>query len=533
MPTDFISLFTAALVAATAPIIAKLVPRGLVPETVILLLAGALLGPYMAGVIELTDSIDMLSELGLAFLFLLAGFEIYPKSLSGKQGKKGLATWFISMAIALVLVLLSPSLSVSHIDGLAVAIALTTTALGTLMPIIKERDLEGTPVGEGILSFGTWGELCPVLAMALLLSSRSKWQTLLILAVFILVCVIMAIVPAKARRGGHRIYRFLASKRNTTSQAFVRVTVVLLIGLVTVSAVFQLDIVLGAFAAGFILRYVIPEGDHELESKLDAIGYGFLIPVFFVVSGAKIDLAGVGENPLLLVLFICALLLVRAVPIVVALSLGKGEDKLSMHNRITVALYCTTALPLIVAVTSVAVKAGAMTQDVAGTLVAAGAVTVFLMPFLASLTYRVIDAKPIAAVQEIAAHPSDIRTILHEHLDMERMMVRQEAAARLAVHASESKDEDIPWQEAAFALQRKTERKRALDALLDSAAQDIAAHKDEIEQYIEEGPRGDIVEKAAQQREERRKRLAQAAVREHRRRQSEIGRMMNREKKER
>ena len=194
----------------------------------------------------------------------------------------------------------------------------------------------------------------------------------------------MAIVPAKARRCGHRIYRFLASKRNTTSQAFVRVTVVLLIGLVTVSAVFQLDIVLGAFAAGFILRYVIPEGDHELESKLDAIGYGFLIPVFFVVSGAKIDLAGVGENPLLLVLFICALLLVRAVPIVVALSLGKGEDKLSMHNRITVALYCTTALPLIVAVTSVAVKAGAMAQDVAGTLVAAGAVTVFLMPFLAS-----------------------------------------------------------------------------------------------------------------------------------------------------
>ena len=526
MPTDFISLFTAALVAAAAPIIAKLVPRGLVPETVILLLAGALLGPYMTGVIELTDSIDMLSELGLAFLFLLAGYEIDPKSLSGTQGKKGLATWVTSMAVALVLVLLSPSLSVSHIDGLAVAIALTTTALGTLMPIIKERDLEGTPVGGGILSFGTWGELCPVLAMALLLSSRSEWKTLLILAVFVLVCVIMAIVPAKARRGGHRIYRFLASTRNTTSQAFVRVTVVLLIGLVTVSAVFQLDIVLGAFAAGFILRYVIPEGDHELESKLDAIGYGFLIPVFFVVSGAKIDLAGVGENPLLLVLFICALLLVRAVPIVVALSLGKGEDKLSMHNRITVALYCTTALPLIVAVTSVAVKAGAMTQDVAGTLVAAGAVTVFL-------TYRVVDAKPIVAVQEIAAHPSDIRTILHEHLDMERMMVRQEAAARLAMRSSESKDEDIPWQEAAFALQRKSERKRALDTLLDAAAQDLAAHKDEIEHFIEEGPRGDIVEKATQQREERRKRLARAAVREHQRRQNEIGRVMNSDKKER
>ena len=204
-----------------------------------------------------------------------------------------------------------------------------------------------------------------------------------------------------------------------------------------------------------------------------------------------------------------------------------------MHNRITVALYCTTALPLIVAVTSVAVKAGAMAQDVAGTLVAAGAVTVFLMPFLASLTYRVVDAKPIVAVQEIAAHPNDIRTILHEHLDMERMMVRQEAAARLAMRSSESKDEDIPWQEAAFALQRKSERKRALDTLLDAAAQDLAAHKDEIEHFIEEGPRGDIVEKATQQREERRKRLARAAVREHQRRQNEIGRVMNSDKKER
>ena len=87
-------------------------------------------------------------------------------------------------------------------------------------------------------------------------------------------------------------------------------------------------------------------------------------------------------------------------------------------------------------------------------------------------------------------------SILHEHLDMERMMVRQEAAARLAMRSSESKDEDIPWQEAAFALQRKSERKRALDTLLDAAAQDFAAHKDEIEHFIEEGPRGDIVEKA-------------------------------------
>ena len=527
MASDFISLFVAALVAACAPLIARIIPRGLVPETVILLLAGALLGPHMAGVVNLTESIDMISELGLAFLFLLAGYEIDPKDLASSQGKKGLAAWAVSFALAFGAMAASGLLAQNGIGALAVAIALTTTALGTLMPIINERGLKGTPVGTAILSFGTWGELCPVLAMALLLSSRSEWQTLLILAAFVALCVVAAVIPAKARRAGHRVYDFLASKRNTTSQTFVRICVVLLIGLVTVSAVFDLDIVLGAFAAGFVLRYVVPEGDHELESKLEGIGYGFLIPVFFVVSGAKINLAGVGAEPLLLVGFIVALLLVRAVPIAVALSLGRGKEELSMHNRITVALYCTTALPLIVAVTSVATKSGAMSQDTAGVLVAAGAVTVFLMPLLASLTYRVIDAKPIEAVHEIAAHPSDIRTILHDHLEMERMLAHQEAAARLAAKKGLATDGEIPWQEAAFALQRKGARKRALEEAIDAAAQNLAAHRDEIERFVEEGDGAESFDADAlrQAREKRRARIAQAAVREYNRRLEEIGRL--------
>lgn len=389
MPTDFISLFTACLIAACAPIIARIIPRGLVPETVILLLAGALLGPHMAGLIELTDSMNMISELGLAFLFLLAGYEIDPRSLSGSQGKKGLATWAVSMVLACTAVYFSSSFSLSHIDGLAVAIALTTTALGTLMPILKERKLEGTQVGNGILAFGTWGELCPVLAMALLLSTRSEWQTLLILALFVAVAVAAAIVPARARKAGHALFAFLERNRDTTSQAMVRAVVVLLVGLVALSAVFNLDIVLGAFAAGFVLRYIIPEGDHSLEHKLEGIAYGFLIPTFFIVSGAKIDLAGVFAQPGLLVGFIIMLLVIRAVPIFVALSTERKETRLSVYNRLTVSLYCTTALPIIVAVTSVASKAGALSAEAAGTLVAAGAITVFLMPLLASITHRI------------------------------------------------------------------------------------------------------------------------------------------------
>lgn len=511
MAANFISLFAIALTAALAPIVARLIPRGMVPEIVILLLAGALLGPYSAGVICLSEPIDMLSELGVAFLFLLAGYEINPRNLSGSQGKKGLATWVVSILLAFGAVALSPNLSAVSTDGIAVAIALTTTALGTLMPILKERELENTPVGDAILSFGTWGELCPIIAMALLLSSRSEWKTLIILALFILLCVIMAVVPAKARRAGRRVYQFLAQKRNTTSQTFVRTVIVLLICLITVSVVFDLDIVLGAFAAGFVLRYIIPEGNNELEAKLNAIGYGFLIPVFFVVSGANINLAGVATQPLLLVAFIVALLIIRTLPIIIALSLGQDKHTLSIHNRVTVALYCTTALPIIVAVTSLAVKAGAMTQEIGGILVAAGAITVFLMPLLASLTYRVVDTHPVEAAQEIAAHPRNLRSIVRKHLELERMLALQEATTRKKQRAAHKTNKDENWEDLAFDLQRKSQRKRALEEAIDFAQQQVAANEEEASVSI------------AEELDTIRHHIAARAVREYHLRMQELG----------
>lgn len=526
MTVDLISLAVIALVAVACPIVAKLIPNKLIPETVFLLIAGALLGPNMANVIVLTDSVGLLSDLGLAFLFLLAGYEINPKSLTGSQGKRGLATWGVSIVLAFLVVRFTPFFSVSQIDGIALVIALTTTALGTLMPILKERGLTGTRVGESILAYGTWGELCPVLAMALLLSTRAEWKTVLILLAFVAISVLAAVVPAKAKKAGHGLFRFLTENAEGTSQTMMRTVVLLLVGLVAVSAVFDLDIVLGAFAAGFVLRYIIPEGDHGLEKKLDGVAYGFLIPIFFVVSGAKIDLMAVFAQPGLLVGFILMLLLIRAVPIFVALTTGKDTRDISTHNRLTIALYCTTALPIIVAVTSVAVSAGAMSQDVASVLVAAGAVTVFLMPLLGTLTYRVADAKPVEAVREIARNPRDIGDILREHWELERMLARKEALERLAARREGREPEDLDWQDRAALLQRHTARKRAIDEALDYASQEMARRT----LAPDADPDGDGPRLPAnqQRREERRRRMAERVVREHHRRMREMGRAAER-----
>ena len=567
MTTDLVSLFVIALVALVCPLVTRLIPNKLIPETVFLIIAGALLGPNLAGAIQLTDSVELLSDLGLGFLFLLAGYEIDPKCLTGRQGRRGLATWAVTFVIALLASAVLLLRGGDSFEALALAIALTTTALGTLMPILKERGLMGTRVGDATLAYGTWGELGPILAMAVLLSSRSQWQTLLVLALFVGVCVLVALVQATARKAGQALVRFMGEEGVVAdSQTALRMTVALLVGLVALSAAFDLDIVLGAFAAGFVLRYALPEGNEALERQLNSIAYGFFIPIFFVVSGTKIDLAAVVAQPLLLVGFIVMLLVVRAVPIYVSMATDKEMRDFSSHNRLTVALYCTTALPLIVAVTSLAVDAGSMEQDVASVLVAAGAVTVFLMPLLASITYRVADTKPIEAAKEIAQNPREARDIVSDHLALQRLMARQDALQRVVEQQRELAAEGLGRAEAQARARDGLRRAHDLDTALDQAFREVdassaarSAHGGDAEGKAEGAdaertgradrgsapaaaattgplygvwppvPEGLSSEAArellARRQEERRRAVARMAVREYDRRMEEMGRL--------
>ncbi|MFR5100257.1 MAG: cation:proton antiporter [Bifidobacterium pseudocatenulatum] len=279
MTQELVSLTIIMAVAAVSPIVAQLIPGRFIPQTVLLLVTGAALGPYGLGVIEVNDAVKLLSELGMAFLFLLAGYEIDPKRLAGHQGKVGLVTWIITLGLAGLVVTLLPFFAKQGINGIATVIALTTTALGTLMPILKERNLEGTPIGDAIISYGTWANSAQSLPWPSCYP-RTGWQTMLVLGAFLTICLLCAMLPTKALKTGHRLYRFLTENANTSSQTLMRLTTFLLIFLVTISALFELDAVLGAFAAGFILRYIIPDGSKSLEMKLEGVGYGFLIPVF-------------------------------------------------------------------------------------------------------------------------------------------------------------------------------------------------------------------------------------------------------------
>lgn len=395
MEVELASLFFIAAAAFISPVLSALIPHRLFPETVFLLIFGMVMGPHVLGIVEVGEPIDLLSELGLGFLFLLAGYEIDVKELAGAGGKHGLRTWIVTFAVALC-IMIPVALSRGNVlGGFAAAIILTTTAFGTLVPILKDRGLTDTVVGKKVVEYGIWGELCPVLAMALLLTTRATWVTIVLLVAFLVVAIVAALVSKRIRSASSRLGKFMAKNAETNAQMNVRAVVMLLVGLVALAAIFQLDVVLGAFAAGFILRIALPEGSNSLEHKLNGLCYGFLIPVFFIVSGTKIDPMGIVQEPMLLILFLCALLLIRSVPIFISLALRKDTRSLPAGTRASIALYCTTALPLIVAVASVAVSSGIITQDVASVLIAAGGLTVLIMPLGATVTMRATNLELI------------------------------------------------------------------------------------------------------------------------------------------
>jgi Kef-type K+ transport system membrane component KefB len=387
MEATAVSLFWIVLCAVAAPLLAGLVPRRLVPEVVLLLVFGMIIGPEVLDLAQLDGGIEALKELGLGLLFLLAGYEIEVKQLTGRGGRRAFITWLISFALAFSLVFLLGFLGVLSARS-AVAIALTSTALGTLLPILRDSGLLNTRVGTAVLNHGAVGELGPVVAMALLLGTGGSFEAIVVLVVFGLVALAVAMVSTRLRPGSS-LYSLIERGSETTAQTTVRLVVLLLVGLGVLAIAFDLDVVLGAFAAGFVLRRALPEGNESLEHKLDGLAFGLLIPIFFITSGMAIDPRAVAEQPIALLTFVALILIVRGVPIFLASWLERdppgGPRMFTRRDSLRIALYGATGLPIIVAVTSVAVNSGQMTDQHASLLVAGGAITVLALPMTATL----------------------------------------------------------------------------------------------------------------------------------------------------
>lgn len=371
------SLALIIVAAVLAPLGAEVLRRFRLPGVVLEILLGIVIGPQVLGLAEVTPIVAGFGNLGLSFLMFLAGFEIELDRISGPPLKRATAGWFLSLALGLAVAGVLVLDGFAHSD-LLVGLALTTTALGTLLPMLADGGVTETRFGGFVLAAGTVGEFLPIVAIALLLTSDNPLSTVLLLAVFVVLAVGATLVATRAH--SPRIVGLMRRHLHSSAQLPVRISVLMVVALVWVAGHLGLDVLLGAFTAGIVVRLFV-DGDQieVVGSKLAAIGFGFLVPIFFIVSGMKFDVDSFVDEPATLLrvpVFLGLFLVVRGLP---ALLLYRHELA-SRIERGALAFFSATALPLIVVITEIGTESGRMLPENAAALVGAGMISVLVFP---------------------------------------------------------------------------------------------------------------------------------------------------------
>ncbi|MBS1844293.1 MAG: cation:proton antiporter [Actinobacteria bacterium] len=392
---DTSSFFAIVVVAAVAAVTVAVVPKQLAPPVVVLeLMLGILIGPHVLGLAHSDSFIEFFSNLGLGMLFFFAGYEIDFGRIKGRPMKLGAWGWLLSVALAYGIggVLAAAGIVVSF---LYTGSAMATTAIGTLIPILRDNGELKTRFGTFLLAAGGAGEFGPILLVTLVLSTESALHESLILLAFIALALILAL---GSMRWAPRGWSMLERTFEASSQVAVRLTVVLVFGLVFLASKLGLDLLLGGFVAGMIVRLALR--GHELqvfESKLTAVGFGFFVPFFFVTSGIEFDLAALGSVGAIakLLLFFALFLVVRGAP---AMLLYRGV--LSPRDRSALAFFSATELPLVVAITTLAIEGGHMRASTAAGLVGAAMLSTLVFPFVGLALRRHEEADRSGHVEE-------------------------------------------------------------------------------------------------------------------------------------
>jgi Kef-type K+ transport system membrane component KefB len=386
MPS-FTNLLIVVAVAFTAPLLLGLFPRLLLPSVVLEIVAGIVVGPSVLGWVEVDEAVEVISLLGLAFVLFLAGLEIEFEKLRGRVLRLTLLGFAISFVVALVV-----SLGLSAADlvdtPLLVAIILCSTSLGVLVPVLKDSGQLATTFGQLIIAAASIADFGAIILLSIFFSGKGgTGSTLLLLgALFALAAAVF--VAVKGAERSRRLREDLLRLQDTTAQIRVRAALVLLVGFAALAESLGLEVILGAFIAGAIVSLVDRDREMthpEFRRKLEAVGFGFFIPAFFVTSGVRFDLDALtasASNLLMVPIFLGALLLARGVPAIVY------RGVLDARRTAIAGLMQATSLPFIVAATAIGRELDLIDAAASAAMIGAGLLSVLLFPLGGLLLLR-------------------------------------------------------------------------------------------------------------------------------------------------
>jgi Kef-type K+ transport system membrane component KefB len=379
---SFSSLLIVGAVAVAVPLFLGLVPAVKVPAVVLEILGGILVGPTVLGWVHLDVAVRVIADLGLGFLLFMAGFEIDLRRFDRRILTLVSRAFLLSMILAL-LVAYGLQLGGQVRDGLLVGITLVSTSLGVLVPILHDAGQTETIFGRMIMAAGSLAELAPLVLLSVFFSASSKnpGAELGLLAGFVGLTAAIVVVTQRVRVWGP-LREVVHRLENTSSQLRVRLAITFALAFSAVAEHFGLATILGAFLAGVIVRRTdeTPASQEEFQGKLEAIGFGFLIPVFFVSTGVGLDITALFHSTRAIILvpvFLVALLLVRGLPALLYVRV------VGRTHAIAAGFMQATSLTFIVVATVIGVQTGHQRTSTAAALVVAGLLSVVIYPPIA------------------------------------------------------------------------------------------------------------------------------------------------------
>jgi Kef-type K+ transport system membrane component KefB len=392
----FSGLLIVVAVAFASPFLLGLAPRVRLPSVVFEIVAGIIIGPSVFGWVEVDQTIEVLSLVGLAFLLFLAGLEIDFSRLRGRLLRLAAVGWALSFGIAIVVSLLLKAVGLVE-TPLLVAIILCATSLGVIIPVLKDVGELTTRFGQLVLAAASIADFGAVILLSFFFSGEGgPGSTAVLLGAFIGLLGVTFFVVRAAERS-KRVEEDLLRQQDSSAQIRVRAAMVLMIAFVALAEGLGLEVILGSFAAGGLLALLDPDKrmtHPEFRTKLEAMGFGLFIPVFFVTSGIRFDLDALlddASNLAMVPIFLAALLAVRGLPAFIY------RDFLGGRRATIAGLLQATSLPFIVAATAIGMDLGLIDAAESSALIAAGLLSVLIFPVSGlGLLRRVMRAEPAA-----------------------------------------------------------------------------------------------------------------------------------------
>jgi Kef-type K+ transport system membrane component KefB len=382
-----ISLSGVLIVAAVAfavPLVLGLAPMLRLPSVVLEIVAGIVIGPAVLGLAEVDEPLRILALIGLAFLLFLAGLEIdLNRLLHGGALRSSVTGFVLTLVIAFAAALGLAAAGLIHAP-LLVAIMLSATSLGIVVPVLTDAGQSGTTLGQLIIAASSVADFGAVILLSLFFSGEgsSVGSTLLLIVTFIVLVVAIGVALAKVERFG-RVSSVLQRLQDTSAQIRVRGALVFLIGFAVLAQSLGLEVILGAFIAGAVLRLI--DRDEMMthtffHQKLEAVGFGVFIPFFFVTSGMLLDVRALFSGGAALApvpVFLLALLFARGLPAVLY------RSQTGTRGVLAAGLLQATSLPFIVATAMIGMQLGLLNAATGAALVVAGLLSVLIFPICA------------------------------------------------------------------------------------------------------------------------------------------------------